>query len=507
MLDVAKIEREILAGHSNERKRLDCARKSLDFYNRNFERYPVREPGQNSDGNRYPRYSSFMRRVVDVLSGLLYKEGPTRSLPDHPEASEWLEHVYRSNNANAVLQKADALTFVADAALVEVQPSEDPDCPVKLQLWDASSFMVWESETDPTAFDAVAVIDRFDGRRRCRLWTADEVREYQTETYNELTKTSGATAFRRVSARPNTLGVIPFVPVHFELPTTQFWTPGPGEHLAAANDAINKRLTDLQDSCRFNLNPILFLSNFDAGYRPPSPLKPGDVINPPPSGDIAGNGTATPDAKYLQADPSFVDAAWADCQSHIDHVLEMEGVPPVAIRMAESSVSSGAALIAEQIPLVNAAKHRQRKASVEEDRLAKVVLTVGAAHLGSQQVEEYTVTSAALAAAAESPGLVLRWPALWPKIPGTEADQSDQWLLDNGLVSRTQLVMERHSLTEEEAEAYLEQVAKHLKRERELMAEAMPPPPETPDDEQADDDETLEANTEDEDEGADDGEE
>lgn len=474
-VDIDKIHKEIVDGSlKNSRERRDDARRNLDFYRGNFKPYPTRDPGDNSDGNRYPRVSLFMQRAAVAGAALLYKKGPARKLPDHPEAGEWLNDVYRKGNVDALLQHADRLTFVCDAALIEVIPTENEKQPVRFRLWDAASFDVWPDDSDPTETGAVATIDVRDRRRRLTLWTAEEVRFYETKQWDENTKTAGATAYRFVGQIPNILGVLPFVPVRYDIPTTDWWVDGPGDFYQSTNDWINKRLTDVVDACRFNLNPVLWLSNVSEAFRPPSPLKPGSVINPPPALRTAGADPPAPDAKYLQADPGFVEAAWNDLNYGIDHALEMSGVDPKSVRITTDSAASGASLIAEEIAPIKAAEARQRKASAEEDRLARVTLAVGAAHLGRQEVGEYTVTAQHLAAAAEDPGLVLTWPELFPKVPGTESDQSDQWLLDNGLTSRTRLVMERFKMTEDEAEEYIAEIAEQLARERELLSAAMP---------------------------------
>ena len=73
--------------------------------------------------------------------------------------------------------------------------------------------------------------------------------------------------------------------------------------------------------------------------------------------------------------------------------------------------------------------------------------------------------------AAKAGNLVIHWPDLYPKVPGTEADDSHQKEIDSGFKSRTMVVMERLKLTREEAEKHIEQVAKDLKREQELFGE------------------------------------
>lgn len=474
--DTDAIEKEILAGLKNSMERLDDAMANLEFYNGDFSRYPVRERGQNSDGNRYPRTSRYMNRVVNEKCALLYKEGPKRDLPDHPEAATWLDSVYRHEHADATLQEADRLAHVSDVALIEVQPSADPDCPVRFILWDASSFECWFDRSDPLAPNAIALIDKFDGVKRLRLWTPDEIREYRTKRYDELTRTAGATAYTHYSTDANPFGFLPFVPVPVSIPSLSFWTPGPGSHLRETNDWLNKRLTDVFDACRFGLNPVLLLSNFATAYRPPSPLLPGTVINPPPTGDTAGNETTTPDAKYVQADPNFVTASWDDLNFGIDHSLEMEGVDPASIRLSSNTQKSGISQVAEEINPVKQAEARQRSAAIVEDKLCRMTLMVGGSHYRAQESVEYALDDAAsstmLLAAAADPGLVLHWPSFYPKVPGVETDTSDTWLLDNGLTSRTRLVMERFHLTEEEALAYLEQVADQVKKEHALFKEA-----------------------------------
>jgi hypothetical protein len=479
--DVRAVEAEILGGLRNEKERLDSALFNLEFYRGDFRRFPPRDTNQNSDGNRYPRTSLFMKRVVDKLAGLLYKDGPKRSIAGHAAAEAWLAECYRRNNADALLQHADRLTFVSDCALVQAEPSPDPECPVKLRLWDASSFVVWCDPDDPCTLAFAAVIDRDNNRRRLRLWTPTEVREYRTREWDEQTKTAGATAWVFYGSTPNALGLVPFAPVHYEVPTCGFWVDGPGDHLRETNDWVNKRLTDMVDACRFNLIPLLLLQGVREGWRPPSPVKPGDVINPPADVNAGGDRVAPPDAKYVQGDSSFVAAGWDDLQNGIDHALEMVGVPPGSVRIAMDPAKSGAAIISEQIEPVSAAESRQRKAEREEDALKTLVLTVGARHLGGQnpaslpagQYAEAQATAAQHEAAAAA-ALTLHWPDLYPRVPGTEADQGDQWLLDNGLTSRTRLAMERYHLTEEEAEEYVARIAEDLRRERELFADASP---------------------------------
>lgn len=469
----ADIVKEIESGLPHEHHRRDEALDNLRFYRMNFELYPTRDLAGSGDSNKFQRNSPFMRRVVDALSANLYKQGPNRDLPDHPEASLWLIDCYRKNNIDALLQEADRLTHVTDLVALQVEPTSDPSWPLKIRLWDGASFYVWTDPDDPCKPVAVATLDTYDARRRLRLWTAASVTMFMTKRWDVTTQTSGATSYSLDGPkRPNPLGILPFSFVHYAIPTVSFYSHGPGKLLRDTNWAINKRLNDIFDCCRYNLNPIILLKGVQAGHIPSDgPARPGDVWNLPPDLDALGDAAMQPDATYLQADSAFVAAAWDDQQNTIDHTLEMLGVPPASIRMEQTTAASGDAIVAEQLEPVRYAESRQRKASIEEDALAKLVLEVGAAHLGAQAYEGYRVTAAQLAKAASDPGLTLRWPDMYPRVPGQGQDQADQWLLDNGLASKTQIIMQRMKLTEEEAEAYLDQVAEHKKREEMLVSE------------------------------------
>jgi hypothetical protein len=150
------------------------------------------------------------------------------------------------------------------------------------------------------------------------------------------------------------------------------------------------------------------------------------------------------------------------------------------------------AFVAEQIPLILWAMGRQRPFSRYEDALAKLTLTVGSKHLANNYV-----SSSVLEAAAADPGLVLRWPDMYPDLPGPDRDNADQWLLDNGMTSRTQILMRREHLSREEAEARIVETAEDLKTENEVLSAAAPAPeaPKKAKEQELDDDENDDEET------------
>ena len=451
------INYEIRGGLENEIPRIDEARKNLDFYRGDFSQHPVRIGSKGYASNQYPRYSLVMQRCVNVLTNNLYRNGPKRLINGHAEATTWLNGVYRRNNVDALFQQADRMATVSDVSLFQVSKTADPLKPVKIQLWDASQFTVWLDPEDQTKFIAVALIDVYNEQRRCRLWTEETVTSYATTQWRRG-QTAGATAFELVSEDDNDLGFIPFCSVHFDLPITDFWTTSPGSYLASVNDGMNHALTQNFDSINYNLRPIIKGRNVPPEWSPPSPITPGDMWFLPPNVSSEGGGASEPDVEYLQADPAFVAASWADFQAYLDHVLEMNGVPPASIRMVQSAARSGTSIIAEQAPLILWAEGRQRPFACYEDALASLVLRMGREHLGGQDDLELQTTAAHLAGAYADPGLALRWPKMYPDLPGPAQDLEDKWSLDNRLASRVTILMKRENMTREEAAAFLDEI-------------------------------------------------
>lgn len=429
-----------------------------------------------------------MQRIVNVLTMNLYAEGPVRKLvmPEGYDglygtketpwdlATAWLNECYKRNRIDSKWQRADILSCVSEAAMFQVTAWPDPEWPVRITLLDASQFCVWLDPDQPTVPVLVAVLDIADNRRRLRLYSDETIRLYLTEEQDENVAAPLSQQYRYKGERPNAYGILPFSFAHFREPVSEFWSGSPGTNLRAVNDSINFKMTETFDCIRYNLKPIILLKNTRPDWKPPAPVFPGDIWKMSQASDSNREKGDEADASYLQADPSFVEADWQDTQSYIDHTLEMHGVPPSVIRMTQDSVRSGVAIVAEQLPVIAWAKARQKPFGFYEEELARLVLKIGAAHLGDQAEDEYKATADDLATVSAHPGLVLKWPNMYPRIPGEDTDRADQFRLDTRLASKTILLMERECLTREEAEDRLEEVAEDLKREQELFADVEP---------------------------------
>lgn len=480
---LGRIASEAREGLPNEQVRLDACARQVKFYRGQFEEYSTREPGMTYGQYRYERPSLIMQRVVHVLSANLYRKGPRRSIPDLADATAWVEAVYKRLAMDALWHEADRLAIAGDVALLQVAGAADPDCPVKVHLWDSGQFTVWTDPDDPRVPVAVAVLDAYDARRRIRVWTARQVLTFLSKKLAPG-QTAGGTAYELAARELNPYGVLPFVPVHFHFPATDFWSGGPGANLEAVNDYANWFLTDHGDAMRYCMRPVITALNVRAGWRPPAPIKPGDLWDVPAAG-LSGDG-AEPKVNYLQPDTGFVQAGWDDLQAYLDHAMEMVGVPPGTVRMVQDSGRSGVSIIAEQAPLILWAEGRQSLFGHFEQGFLRVLLTVAAAHLKNNEAgdparglgprPELAASRAMLeAAAADADALVLHWPDMYPDMPGPDRDSADGWELEAGLTSRTKLLMRRRRLTREEAIAELEEVAADRAREQALLGPILLP--------------------------------
>jgi hypothetical protein len=473
MSQIQDIHSEILAGLNNE-SRIEDALENANFFRGQFpgDNDDVRRSSANWQGTRYRRDSRIMEWLCNTLASDLYKRGPTRTLADKPEASAWLASIYEAGGTDALLQAADCWATVGQVAAVQAIATEDPSRPVRHVLWPAHQFHAWDSLDEPLTAAAVAVIDRWDCRKRLRLWTPDQVLTYVTEKGDT---TSGGRCYKLAKQEDNPFGIIPFAFFHYNFPSVEFWSGGPGDAFRQLNDYINFALTDVGDSLRYCAKPIVKLKNVRVGWKPKTPVEPGDMWNLAAARDADDAGEPA-DAEYMVCDLGFVQAHWEDIQGYLDHSMQCADVPPAAFRLQQDAARSGLSIVAERLPLVQRAEGRQRPFGFYERDLARVTCIVGASHLGrnAEILKDggMRVSASMLQAAGDDPDLSCRWPSMKPKLTGQAADAEDEFRLKNRMKSRTQILVERDDMTREEAEAYLDQTAKDLEREDKVL----PPP-------------------------------
>lgn len=452
MINQAAIEAEIRAGLPNERDRRDEYRRNAMALAGEWSADVAEWQAKWGFAPEAIRCSNVMDRVVTALTSHLYREGLERSIQDQEAASEWLATCYQANGVDALWQEADRLSLVNHVTAFEVFVREAPEAgesPVGVRLWGGEELVVWSDRDDPRKAAAIAVCDEYDHRRRMRLWTPTQIVTYQTDKYHGGLTTAGGTAYREVGRQENTFGFLPFAFAHGCYPARYFTPTGPpaGTHLRRLNACVNFRLTLLADDIIHSRPiPVIEGASADVPFRR---RKAGEWQALPTIADAGGNLVSAAQARYVTCDLSYLSSDWEDMRAYLDHALEMLGVPPAAVRMEQSGARSGISIAAEQQPLAQWAQSRQRPYSYYERSLARVVLRVAA--VAADAGVDVGAAASDLVRASEDTALTLRWPDLAALPPGPDRDAHDQWMLDNGLMSRKHWLMQREHLTEEEA--------------------------------------------------------
>jgi hypothetical protein len=463
-IDQAEIESEITSGLKNERERLQDSYDQLRYSQACFDEYPTRTKDGRWKSGSTRRTSRVFARVVDILCRNLYKAQPTRKLGD-AQPTEWLAQLYKSNGMGPKWKRADELCLITGFAAWKFEGTKDPANPLKITLWGGNEVVAWCEPDDPTEPVAVAVLDKFDNQRRLRLYTKDEIVTYTTA--KGIDSPAWGTAAYRETRRianpyrtPEGEGILPFAFAHWEFPTQTFTTNGPGHGLKELNEHVNERLDRLGDAIFYLGRPICVATGLDPTWSLPAEVKPGDVIVLPTTEDLGGNGQP-PTLSFLMPELQFVTVDWADLNFHLDHTLEMHGVPPVLIRMIQSGARSGASLTAEQIPLLTWVEGRRSEWAYYEEKAAFKAVQVTAAHL-TANMQDASELWAMLAAWT----FTLRWPQLFVQLPGPERDREDDNRIAKGFASKVTILKERQDLSEAEA---LELLAK-VKAENDQLA-------------------------------------
>lgn len=483
-MDVKDIITEIESGLTNSSRRRDHARFNLEFSKLEFERHPTKNRDGRFQSDATRRCSAIFRRVIDVLTMHMYRQAPTRRLPD-PTVTEFLARVYKRQAMRARWKRADELTLIGGYAGFQFAGDEDPQSPVKINLWAAHELEVWTDPNDPREPFAVCTIDLADNQRRYRLYTEDKI--YTWETSKGLQHEAQGGTLPKMVGRPKDnpyrtprtdddpeKGIIPFSFAHWWFPAEEFSTESPGDFLKLANECTNERLDRLGDSIPYNARPIGLAIGVDETWMPPRQIKPGDFIALPAQADVAGNGPV-PTLSYLLPDLSYIEADWADLDKFINHTLDMLGVPEAMIRMVQSDAKSGLAIQAEQMPIVQWVEGRRGDWQDYEEDAARTCLIVAESHL---REHGYAAEAANIQGTLQDWEFSLRWPSLYQQLPGPDKDRADDWRLQKGIADIVTILKEREGWTEEECFEYLEQLARRKARIEALgfQANGQPPP-------------------------------
>lgn len=480
-LTIAEVADEVASGLRNEREDLHQAQINQDFFDGQGHRWLEKRDAEDPQdfGRRRKRFSLLTQEIVGALTRHLYNPGPTRKLEGDDYADQWLQMLWAALDYNTLWQEADALSTLNDWCAFQAVGSDDPAKPLDVKLWGREELVVWTDPDDATKPAVVCTIDKYDQRTRYRVWDAENFAVYITDKFDPNTQTAnasfGKTSFslapRMVQdVTPHGYGELPFSFVHARPPVRCFDTPGIGTPIRRVNAEIDAMLSDIAEAVQFYALPWLIGTNLPANWRPI--VKAGRVVRLEPDRTVAEMGGMAPEP-ILQALSIPVDTAalWEDLNNQIDHALENFGVPKAAVRMTQQTAASGAAIIQEQMPLIERARSRRPMFQRFEKALCGLLLRVGGVWWND----------AGLLAAGQDPQLTLSWPEPQIDAPGQERDATDQAELELGITSRIELIMRRRGVSRDQAEQMLMQYAKDEQVFTTLFPTGgpmTPPPPE-----------------------------
>ena len=487
-LDVGRLIREVESGLATEAKhRMDRAREAMDFYNFDGHQHLQRFHNDAETPLDYIKRpyieSGVTRQAVKILTQHLYNPGPARRWDDGG-AEAFLEKVYADNHIDAIMLRADQLSTLGDVCAVQVECEDfgtglpDPERPVKLRLWGAEEFHVWEDPDDRCTPAAVVTKDMYDQTTRYRLWTDERAYTFQTRKGDA---TSGGRVAFKVKEDKNTYGCLPFAFVHNEYPARCFWETGVGDFVKKSEIADNNLMSRLAQSIYKHMNPFPWAKGVPPGFQvilgQPNMFitLPGRARVPSASGDYQS--PETPEVGYLQA---TIDIAGAleFRRACILQMFEAVGIPQSAVRMEQTGVASGISLIVEQAPLLARAVERRPYFGRYEQALGRTVLRCAGNHYGRPE----------LGAAAKTAMVALDWAE--PSIP----IQTDDWYtlqmrrVSSGTTSLIRVVMDERRVNRAQAIAIIEQIAADAKELSRIFPDLQLPTyggqdPEKPEDE------------------------
>jgi hypothetical protein len=460
---LAEVRKEVEAGlYSSTKTALDDYQRQLDYLNaQNFAHLERREGEEHRDFRKRPKqFSHITRKAVRALARL-YAPGPERKLaPPETEgetpsvAHDFLvELVYRKQHINAVLQRVDQLATLHGVCAVQPVPTNDPDDPIRLDLWGRNEFVPFFADEDyrkPKVVVTRSVQERGPKCRRLyRIWDEKAVQTYTTEWVDrerfgvEYWRGTAATLVQAESGS-HPYGVLPFAFFFNSMPVDSFDGSGIGQALAHANSEMDRMLSDTAEILQTFLAPKMYGVNLAESFRWRDRV---DGIIPLPWRVSPDDGGMVPEIRFAQ--PTLdMEQSWLHLEKYGNQVFEDLDVPIKAVRGESHWEASGIAIVVSMAPLLQYLRDRQTPFAAYEQDLARVTLTVAGRWYGSPELE-----------AAASDELTLSWPPVSIPVPSQEVDSMFQSGLTMGIESPVTILMKRDGLTRELAERRLEEIA------------------------------------------------
>ena len=269
-----------------------------------------------------------------------------------------------------------------------------------------------------------------------------------------------------VSEEPNPYGELPFVFFHNEEPVDGFWAAASARHWPRPTPKSTKRCPT--SPTRFAFSPAPICSPEHRGVVAVREKARSTSTSRQHGGGRSGRHDGAPAEIFYLQPQILVEDTWRHIERLIQATFFDLDVPLNAVRDNGSSPTSGLQVLAEQIPLLDYLKARQRYVAKIETAVAKKILSMAG---GSTS---YTTRFPAFSNWSTPSRLTSCGPPLRCLSRRPERNAEDQWMLEYLMVSPIEIIMQRRGVTREQAEQIAEQITADVKAWKERNGDKGP---------------------------------
>jgi len=451
--DLTSILKEVKQACPSHERALVKARELQDWYDGESEKYVAFKPAEDALSwlTRPKRVSFITRQAVNKLCSHLYKPGPrARKITTDDTVSAWYARVAQDIQLNGLMQQADRLATLHGLVMIGVYPTGNPGRPINYHMFPRQDFVFWASPDDPRVATAVCTITKVGPETvRYRLWTATHYYTFfKSKSWGYTPGGWNVARFDPGSSGPHPYGVLPFVFITHELPTTELETPGLGGLLSKINRALNIDKSNLAQWVHLYGRPLGYATGVGPEWRPK--FIDGGFAVLVVQKSSTEEAPVVPEMHYLESNLD-VEAVRQYVAGEANQALDELDIP-ITVKVQSGSgnggaqMASGISIAAQDADLITYAKGRRPLFELHESNFAALVCRIGAcpvAGLGS--------LASALSAVAADPSLRVAWEEAAIDLPGPDRDTAAAFELQNQLTDPIEQLMRRQGLTEPEA--------------------------------------------------------
>lgn len=475
--DFIAVDKEIRDGLKNEKERMASAHENRMWYEGDIEAYLEAMAKTMDLRPETVRTVNIFKRIVKLATKYLYTPGPERNVEGDEKTTEYMRLVYDKAGTDRIMLLANRYAMVSGVCAVQVELNEPEDDAendatlnltrpaVRHRIWPADQFVVWTRPGRPEVPWCVGTLDYFDEQRRLRVWTERMLVTYVTEKFDRAKPWEGTAYTMLGKPEKNPFGFVPFAFVPWEDQVGKFWVKGPGDELQRANESVDYRLWKMNDDIHYQRS-LLIGTNVRKDFRLPDRYRAGELIKVQPALVDAMGNSVDPTLGYLAPELGHLVNDREDLDYFVRMIAENQHVPESAYRLESNGATSGVAIVAEQLPLIEAAEERQTELTKPERDLYIVTLLAAGTYVEMGDA----AMGQTLIAAAGKLELTVQWGNPTKSRPGEAFDQHQAFKDAHGYTSKVNAIAEILNISREQARKEYDRLCEERKFEKKTEA-------------------------------------